>query len=379
MKITGVDRWILRAPLERPFAYAQGWLRSRTALLVRIRTDAGLDGVGECFGPPELAAAVLDHAYAPALIGRDPLDSAVIWDELYNLLRDHGQKGSAIEALSGVDIALWDIKGKAAGMPVAKLLGGCFRSRVEPYATGFYRTDGLSGQEAALAREAERYRDAGFRAMKVKLGFGVDEDRRAAEAVRRAVGDGVRLMADCNHAYDPPSAIAVGRVLEEHGYRWLEEPVVPEDVDGYARVHDVLEIPIAGGEAEFTRFGMRALIARHALDIVQPDCCGTGGLTEARRIADLAGVFGVRTIPHVWGTRVATAAALALLAALAPTPPALVPEEPLLEWDCSEHPLREAVIQEKIEIDREGMVAVPAGPGLGVTLDLDFVERACEG
>jgi len=376
MKISKIETYILHAPLRQPFAYSQGWFRERTAMIVRILTDEGLEGIGECFGPPDLTAGVVQKAYSPMLIGRDPLDNEVIWEELYNRLRDHGQKGTVIEALSGIDIALWDIKGKAAGLPIHKLMGGAFRTRVQPYATGFYRRAGLTGQEEALVSEAETHAKSGFRAMKLKLGFGCEEDQRCARAVRRALGDDMRWMADANHAYDASTALRLGRVLEQNGYEWFEEPVTPEDIEGYRRLHDALDIPIAGGEAEFTRFGMKTLLKERCLDIVQPDCCGVGGLTEAKRIAILANTFGIRCIPHVWGTRIATAVALHLIAVLPPTPPALVPGEPLLEFDCSEHPLREEVVREKIRIDSDGMIGIPNSPGLGVTLNLEFVEKA---
>jgi D-galactarolactone cycloisomerase len=374
MKIARIEKFILRATLARPFAYSQGWYKERTALIVRILTDDGLEGIGECFGPPEAAAAVIDNVFEPLLIGSDPLCNEVIWDSLYNKLRDHGQKGIPIEALSGIDIALWDIKGKAAGVPIYKLLGGGFRTRVQAYATGFYRQDGLIEQEAVLCEEAASYVSAGFNAMKIKFGFGLEDDRRVARALRRALGDTVHLMADANHAYDASTAIRLGRVLEEADYDWFEEPVIPEDLEGYRLVHDALDVPIAGGEAEFTRFGMKDLIVGRLVDIVQPDCCGTGGLTEAKRISMLANTFSVRCVPHVWGTRVATAAALHLIASLSPTPAGLAPLEPLLEYDCSEHPLRTDVINERIAPDGGGMVEVPQNPGLGVTLNLEFVK-----
>jgi D-galactarolactone cycloisomerase len=141
--------------------------------------------------------------------------------------------------------------------------------------------------------------------MKLKLGFGCEEDQRCARAVRRALGNDIRWMADANHAYDASTALRLGRVLEENGYEWFEEPVTPEDIEGYRRLHEALDIPIAGGEAEFTRFGMKTLLKERCLDIVQPDCCGVGGLTEAKRVAVLANTFGIRCIPHVWGTRIA--------------------------------------------------------------------------
>jgi len=169
------------------------------------------------------------------LIGRDPLDNEVIWEELYNRLRDHGQKGIVIEALSGVDIALWDIKGKAAGLPVYKMMGGAFRTRVQPYATGFYRRVGLVGQEDALVSEAATHARSGFRAMKFKLGFGFEEDQRCVRAVRRALGNEMRWMADANHAYDASTALRLGRVLEENGYEWFEEPVTGSDSESGIR------------------------------------------------------------------------------------------------------------------------------------------------
>jgi D-galactarolactone cycloisomerase len=373
LKIDRVETFLLRAPLARAFAYSQAWYRERTALIVRVVTDDGLEGIGECFGPAKAVAAVIESLYAPALIGADPLENEVLWDRLYNMLRDHGRKGLPIEALSGIDIALWDLKGKSTGLPVHKLLGGSFRSKVQPYATGFYRHDSIGNQDEALCAEAEGYLKVGLRAMKIKVGFGLLEDQRTARAIRGVTGGQVRLMADANHAYDASAAIRLGRVLEEQQYDWFEEPVTPEDTEGYRLVREAIDVPIAGGEAEFTRFGMKKLIVNRLVDIVQPDCCATGGLTEARRIAVLANTFGVQCIPHVWGTRIAMAAALHFIASLPPTPPSLVPAEPLLEYDCSLNPLREAVINEQITLDREGMVEVPQAPGLGVTLNLDFV------
>ena len=196
---------------------------------------------------------------APWLIGEDPLRTDFLWQMVYARLRDHGQKGVVIEGLSGIDIALWDIKGKHFGVPVYQLLGGRFATAVQAYATGLYRR--RSGDPLHyLAEEAAGYVAEGFKAVKLKVGFGVEEDAAVTRAVREAIGPGVALMVDANHAYDSVTAIRLGRMIEEHDIGWFEEPVPPEDVAGYRAVKAALSIPIAGGECEFTRFGFRELL-----------------------------------------------------------------------------------------------------------------------
>ena len=183
-----------------------------------------------------------------------------------------------------------------------------------------------------------------------------------------AIGDGLAIMIDANHAYDATGAIALGRRVEELNIAWFEEPVPPEDLAGYREVKAALTIPIAGGEAEFTRWGFRPLITERLVDILQPDVSATGGISETKKIADMANAFGVRVNPHVWGTGVALAASLQLIATLPHNPPGLHPIEPILEFDQSEHPIRFAVITEPI-VQRDGWVAIPDGPGLGIEID----------
>jgi D-galactarolactone cycloisomerase len=182
-------------------------------------------------------------------------------------------------------------------------------------------------------------------------------------------------MVDANHAYDSVAAIRLGRMIERYDIGWFEEPVPPEDVAGYCAVRAALSIPVAGGECEFTRFGFRDLLVSHALDIAQPDTCGAGGLSECKRIADMAEAFGVRYNPHVWGTGIAIAASLQLLAVLPPhTPPSLKPIEPMLEFDRTEHPIRQAILTKPIE-HTSGVVRVPDGPGLGIDVDRKALAR----
>ena len=373
MKITKVRTHILEAALSQPFAYSRAWYDRRTAMVAEIETDEGLVGWGECYGPARMTAAVVNNV-GSWLIGEDPLRTDFIWQKVYAQLRDHGQKGVVIQGLSGIDIALWDIKGKHFGVPVYQLLGGARRTQVQAYATGLYRRK--SGDPLAyLAEEAAGYVADGFKAVKLKVGFGVPEDADVTRAVREAIGPDVALMVDANHAYDAVAAIRLGRMIEGHDIGWFEEPVPPEDLAGYRAVKAALSIPIAGGECEFTRFGFRDLLVSHAVDIVQPDTCAAGGLSECKKIADMAEAFGVRYNPHVWGTGIAIAASLQLLAVLpSHTPTSLAPAEPMLEFDRTEHPIRQALLTQRIE-HAAGIVAVPDGPGLGIEVDRAALAR----
>ncbi len=309
MRITGLRAYCLRSKLAQPFAFSQGWVGERCATLVEVSTDEGITGWGEalCQGlqPPEIAAASV-HALKEWVVGANPLAPEVLWHRLYHQTRDYGMKGAVIGALSGIDIALWDIAGKARGASVAELLGGVFRDRVQAYATGFYRVAG-KGEADRLADEALMRHREGFRALKVKLGFGIDDDLAVMRAIReRTEGLTYEAMIDTNHAYGVAEAIRLGRELEDAGWRlrWYEEPVTQEDLDGYTEVRRALSTPIAGGENEFTLFGFRELLSRRAVDIAQPDICAAGGFTGCRHIVALAHAHGVQVNPHVWGSAV---------------------------------------------------------------------------
>ena len=372
MKITDVRTHVLEAALSQPFAYSRAWYGTRTASIVEIVTDEGLTGWGECYGPARLTAAAVE-SFRPLLVGADPLRSDWLWQEIYARFRDHGQKGVVIEGLSGVDIALWDIKGKYFNAPVHRLMGGPIRTEVKAYATGLYRRE-TGDPEAYLCEEALDYVRQGFGAVKLKVGFGIEEDARITRALRRAIGPNVGLMIDANHAYDSVAAIRLGRMVEDLDIGWFEEPVPPEDLAGYRDVRAALSIPVAGGECEFTRYGFREVLTSRSIDILQPDTCAAGGLSECKKIADMAAAFGVRYIPHVWGTGIALAAALQLLAVLPHSPSSLNPTEPMLEFDRTEHPIRQAILAQPIDHDG-GIVKVPDGPGLGIEIDRTALER----
>lgn len=378
MKITAVRAHCLSSALETPFAFSQGWVESRGACLVEVRTDAGLAGWGEalCQGlqPPQIAAAAVESALAPLLVGADPLQIEPLWHRMYMHTRDYGMKGAVIAALSGVDIALWDVAGKALGQPVWRLLGGAYRERVQVYATGFYRVSGR-GEASRLAEEAARRADEGFHFLKIKLGFGVDDDLAVMRAVTGAVeGRGLRMMIDTNHAYSVADAVRLGRALAPVDLRWYEEPVAAEDLAGYAELRAKLDVPVAGGENEFTAFGFRRLLEARAVDVAQPDVCAAGGFTACRHIAALALAHGVQVNPHVWGSSVGQVASLHLICALPLANPSLFADEPIFEYDCSSHPFREALVDRPLR-QRDGWLDLPDRPGLGIEVDRETVKR----
>ncbi|HJP22639.1 MAG: mandelate racemase/muconate lactonizing enzyme family protein [Alphaproteobacteria bacterium] len=366
MKITEVIVHVLEAALSEPFHWSINRADVRASAVVEVVTESGLSGFGECLGPARPCAAMVE-AYAPLLLGNDALASELIWQTLYDRFRDQGQKGVPIAALSGVDIALWDLKGKHFGAPVHQLMGGPLRTEVEAYATGTYRKD-QGDPFDYIIDEVKGYVTEGFGGVKLKIGFEVSEDAALIRAVRQAIGPDVKLMLDANHGYDVIEAIRLGRQVEDCDITWFEEPVVPEDLAGYSEIKRAIAIPLAGGECEYTRFGFRQVLASRAIDILQPDTCAAGGLSECKKIADMAWAHGVRYVPHVWGTAIGLATALQLLAVLPHNPPGNRPLEPVLEFDRSEHPARQAVVREPIE-HVGGRVQVPEGPGLGIEID----------
>ena len=372
MKIAEVRTHLLEHRLAVPFQSASMRFDRRAHVLVEIVCDNGLTGWGECLGPARPNAAVV-AAYRNWLIGMNPLETEKIWAVLYNALRDQGQRGLTLTALSGIDIALWDIKGKHFGTPVSMLLGGRFRESVKAYATGSFKRDGVDRVEDN-AKDIALYRAQGFHASKIKVGFGIEEDLRVIRAAREAAGSEMRLMADGNHGYGVLEAVEFGRRAADYGLDWFEEPVVPEHLAAYREVRAKQPIPVAGGETWHSRWGMKEPIETRAVDIVQPDLAGVGGFTEAKRVADLAALHGIRVVPHVWGTAVHIAAALQFIAAMVPDPVRVNPVEPILEFDRTDNPFRQAVIQTPIEHEN-GVVSIPNAPGLGIEINRDALEE----
>ncbi|MBP2550490.1 D-galactarolactone cycloisomerase [Neorhizobium galegae] len=366
MKIVAVRTHLLEHRLDVAFESASMRFDRRAHVLVEIECADGTTGWGECLGPARPNAAVV-AAYANWLIGENPLETEKICARLYNALRDQGQRGLTVTALSGIDMALWDIKGKHFGAPISILLGGRFRESVKAYATGSFKRDGVDRVEDN-ARDVARYWSEGFHATKIKIGFGVEEDLRVVRAAREAVGSDMRIMVDANHGYDAVEAIRFGQAAAELNLDWFEEPVVPEQLAAYREVRARQPIPVAGGETWHTRWGMKEPVETRCVDILQPDLAGVGGFTEAKRVADLAALHGVRVVPHVWGTAVHIAAALQFMAAMVPSPVRVNPIEPILEFDRTDNPFRQAIVKTPIE-HVNGVVTIPDGPGLGIEIN----------
>lgn len=343
--------------------------------LVRVHTDEGAHGIGECMVrlAPEATAAVV-REIGEVLIGLDPVHTGLAWELMYSLMMNRGhQKGFFIEALSGIDIALWDLKGKALDRPVYELLGGPQRERIWAYASSL-RFRGVD----TTVQEAKEFAQAGYDAMKLKIGSDRNRpgrDIELAEAVRDAVGPDVYLSADANCGFERPAAMKMARELQRLGYAWFEEPLTPDDHAGYAEMARRFDMPIAGGETEFTRFGFRELFGKGALDVVQPNISRSGGFTECLKIAAMAEAFHVPYAPHTGSTTVVChTAELHLSAAL---PNFLIYEDMQADWSKTEgNPLREELVTDPPPGRRHGShIDLPPGPGLGIELNEDVVDR----
>ncbi len=370
MTVRSVDVFLLRHRLGEPLGHAQWWLSERTALLVKVTAEDGTAGWGEASGCAEVNAAVVREFLGPRLVGQDPLLTGVLWEDLYNRSRDFGRSGAFVAALSAIDMALWDLKGRLLELPVSTLLGGARAARVEACATGLYLRRGAE-PAARLADEARRLCDQGYRSLKVKVGQEPAADLANLHAVRRAVGTDVRLAAVANRAYHAPAAIDFGLHAAIEQVTWLEEPLPPEDLDGYAEVRQALNpagVAIAGGETEATRFGFRELCRRRCVDSLHLDLGAAGGFTAGQQIAALASAFGLPVQPRVSGSAVALAATLHYLAALPDSPGGAWPSERWIELDEADNPLLTGLVPGFP--DRQGaLVMVPDGPGLGVDVD----------
>jgi L-rhamnonate dehydratase len=246
-------------------------------------------------------AQFIEHRLQPLLLGSNPFDVELLWEKMFRATVNIGRKGFVLEAMSGVDIALWDIMGKATGQPVYNLLGGRTRTKIRAYASRLYPREDLE----SLGAEAKSYVEAGFTAMKMRFGYGPSDGRKGmkknlalVKTVREAIGDEVDLMADAYMGWTSGYAVEMIRLLEDFHLAWIEEPVMPDDLDSYAKIRASVKTPISGGEHEFTRWGFKHLIEKQAVDILQPDVNRVGGITEARKIWALASAHNLPVVPH---------------------------------------------------------------------------------
>ena len=385
MKISSIKSHVLRYELDKELGYSQQYYKHRTAHLVEIETDEGITGWGECFGPGNIALAnkyIVEKVIQPLIIGEDPINKEYIWHKVYNLLRDSGQKGMPIQALSGIDIALWDILAKKAKLPLYQLLGGKTNNKIPVYGYGMMLQKKSVEELCELfKKEANQIKEKNFNAMKMKVGLGPKEDLKLVSAVREAIGNNFKLMVDANHAYNKNDALYVGKGLDEMEIYWFEEPVAPEDYDGYKELKEKLKTNIAGGEAEFTKYGWNELIKNNCIDIAQPEVCGLGGITEYLKVSALAQSNFIPIVNHVWGSALSVAVNLHLLTSLPDMPGGLFPTKSMLEFDTTEKNIFITdLAEEKFSIldqvkNKNGFASSLENIGIGINPNKDFIKE----
>lgn len=348
------------------------YARSLDAAIVRLETDNGIVGWGEAHTPvaPEAAKAVIDYLLKDIVFGRDPFDIQPIWENMYSTMRLRGHtSGFMLEAMSAIDIALWDIAGQALGVPIAKLLGGQMRDRIPVYASSLPRVHVSAGEAGwrGLAEMAAGLVEQGYQAFKVKLGIDLEQDRYALRVLREAVGPDVSIFVDVNGAYDLPLARQAGRMMEQAGVLWLEEPFMPENLRDYARLAASLDMMVAGGECLCNRWIFNDFLAAGALDLVQPDVSRAGGLSESKRISDLADTYGVPFAPHVSvGTAIYMAASLQWAAA--------GPNLMTCEWPLEQSAVGDGILDEPFQFEG-GFIQLTDQPGLGIAINESALRR----
>lgn len=386
MKITRVETTAMVYPTKKPFFNALGKSNQRSCLLVRVYTDTGIVGIGEAapYGGPMISTAtVIEQELAPKIVGLDPLDVEYIWHKLFFDGYQHSRGGIFVCALSGIDMALWDIMGKALKLPIYRLLGG-FRSKVKVYASGgFY---GLEKDKDAVAAELKSYVDQGFDTVKMKVGrthtalspretaSAADEatveflyDLERVKAAREAVGDKVNLMVDANAAWSFPDALKAGRVFDDLNIYLFEEPLRTDDYAGSAELARRLNTRIAGYETECLLTNFTRLIEGHCVDLVQPDLSWAGGFTECRKIAAVAEAHIMEVAPHAFSSGILLAASLQFSAGLS--------NGAMVELDMTDNDLRAGLLKEPF-VAVDGYVQLDDSKyGLGIELDEDVIRR----
>ena len=364
MKISDIEVINLRFayPEENGFQYAGGYCTGRLTSLVRVTTDSGVVGIGSVYSHPEMVRTVVEGQLRELLLGRDPLETESIWEQCYKVTRWYGRKGVAMSALGGIDTALWDIRGKAAGKPLYQLLGAQ-RHSVGVYASGLLWKDDVS----ELREEVALYIKNGFRGAKTRLGRDYDYDHAAVRVLREALGPDRRLMIDGNGRYSLAQAERLLPEFQKADIYWLEEPFVPEAVDDYLALRPSLgKIPLAAGENDFGVQGFRELMDRKMVDIVQPDCCRAGGVTECHRIGLMASEKGLKVATHTWSDAVALVSNMHLIASL--------PTGVTVEMDQTGNPFIDDLLVDKLQVV-DGELQLPQRPGLGIELNEEVVDR----
>lgn len=356
-----VPEWLLQPAASHRTLERKG----QYSTIIRLRAEDGREGVGECYGlpAPKVTAQIVRDIIEPLLIGEDAFAIDRLWSKVFSAMSGGGQvRGYFLEAMSGIDIALWDLKGKALDMPVHSLMGGPHRDQVAVYASPVP----MLPTPAASAAYAREFVDAGFDAIKLKLGRGTAVDVQHATAVREEIGDDRQLLVDLNCAYTADRAVDVVRRLVDLDITWIEEPVAVDDIAGYRRIRETFPVTLVNGETLFTRWDLRDFLTQGAIDVVMPNLARAGGLTESRKLAALCETFHVDIAPHGVGSAIGLAAALQLSAS--------IPNFRIYEYNRLPNPLRDNLTTVPFDF-ADGTLAVPTGPGLGIDVDWDFVDE----
>lgn len=371
MKIKNIETIIVRNP-ELSLAFGP------SSLIVKIETDEGLVGFGEACTHSENDEAslatkvVIDKGYTSLLRDEDPTNIHKIWHKIYHHSEWYGRRGIAVYALSAIDIALWDLMGKYLHQPVCKLLGGKFRKKIRAYASLIFDID----NPELSANDGKRYVQQGFKSVKYgwgqtwdrSFGLNMEKDEETVRVIRDTLGPDVDLMVDVGRMVDwsLPYAIKMAKRLEKYNIYWLEEPLPQDDLEGYVKLTRESNVLIAAGEGEYTRWGFKDWIVRQAVDVLQPDVSKAGGLSEVKRICDLASLWNMTVVPHGFSTAINIAANLQLVASM--------PKVLMLEFRRTKSPLIYRLIKKPFEAV-DGYLTIPEGDGLGVELNEDVIEE----
>lgn len=371
MRITDLKTTLLFKPFQEQIHDAARKIVGRDVLLAEISTDEGVSGLGFVTGlgvahgsEIHVINEIIEKGLKPMLLGEDPLFAQRLWETMYHQTVRYGRKGAAVRAISAVDIALWDLIGKKAGLPLHQLIGG-FSDRVKIYASGGFYTD--RDDIAPLVDEMQAYVDQGFKSVKMKVGRNPRRDAQRVEAVRKALGDEIDLLIDANEAWDLTTAMRFIKAVEPYNIYWLEEPLAPDDIDGYIALTQRSTIPIAAGENEYTKYGFKDLITRQAVHVVQPDVTRVGGISEWLKVASFAQAYNMPCVTHA-----VQEVHISLVAG--------VSNAPMMEYFTADHYLQTFISElfigpSGLHQIADGYVEVPTAPGLGLELDWEVVKR----
>lgn len=368
MKITDVEAIIVKQPDISMIGDG-----SQDTIVIKVHTDEGITGLGEVDSSPYVVKSIIDtpasHMVCMGLkelvVGEDPFDVEKIWYKMYEKSYYYGRRSVAIHAMSGIDMAIWDIMGKAVGKPVHKLMGGSYRNKLPAYCSIL-----MPDTEDEIKKIVDKYMPKGFKGIKFgwgALGQSKEKDIRLVRAARKALGSEALLMIDIGMVWrDVKTAIEMCNILKDFDVYWIEEPLSPDNLEGYKRLCNTVDVRISAGEEVGTLYEFKELIDGCNIDVIQPDISRCGGLTVAKKIVDMAMMKGIPVIPHAFKTGILMSASLHLLAAM--------PNAVFMEYCSQETVLSKKLMKNHFPVDSEGFVTIPDQPGLGIEIDEDILK-----